>query len=113
MKTFFVTLKNKRRGELTDSLLRTHVDYLKKLRREGHLPFCGPLMDNDRGIWILRANSEAHAIEMIKHDPFVEDKYYQAYDCCEMLEANDENNWLMESDQSKSNLSIEMKGKKV
>lgn len=36
MKTFFVTLKNKRRGELTDGLLKIHVDYLKKLRREGH-----------------------------------------------------------------------------
>lgn len=74
MKTFFVTLKNKRRGELTDSFLKTHVDYLKKLRRDGHLPFCGPLTDNNRGIWILRAQSESEAIELIKGDPFVEDR---------------------------------------
>ncbi len=104
MKTFFVTLKNKRRGECTVGLLRNHVDYLKNLRREGHLPFCGPLLDNDRGIWILRAMSEADALEMIKGDPFVADRYYQEYECCEMFEAGDENNWLMDSDQSKSNL---------
>ena len=48
-----------------------------------------------------------HSIEEVKslinNDPFIKEKYYEAYDIQEFLEANDENNWLIIIPQTQGN----------
>ncbi|MBV9575950.1 MAG: hypothetical protein JO149_04950 [Gammaproteobacteria bacterium] len=44
MKTFLVLLSEKQSRLLNDGLLKTHIDFLKKLRAGGYLPICGLLL---------------------------------------------------------------------
>lgn len=104
MMTFVFILKSKRRGELTSELLRAHVAHLKALHAQGALAICGPFANDDGAIQILRAHSKAGAIELFEKDPFIQEKYYSDYDVYELHEACDDNGWLMDLDQTQSNL---------
>lgn len=44
---------------------------------------------------------------IVKQDPFIMEKYYQAYDINEFFEANKENNWLKEAAQTVGNIKQE------
>jgi len=103
-KTFIVVLSDKQRGTLTDELLRAHVDYLRSLRARDALPLCGPLVDNNRAVMILHAPSREDAEAMVRGDPFVARGYYQRFECDELLEAGDHNNWLADAPQTAGNL---------
>lgn len=104
VKSFVFLLKNKNRGQQTQALLEGHVAHLKSLSNRGHLVICGPFSDNDQAIQIIRASSQDEAIALFKEDPFVKGSYYREFEVHEFVEANDLNNWLMDSDQTKSNL---------
>ncbi len=104
MKTFVFFLKNKRRGTATIEMLVGHVEHLKKLNAEGSLVICGPFADNDGAIQIIRADEKSEAIAVFLRDPFIAEKYYKAYDVYELFEANNSNDWLMNSNQTNSNL---------
>jgi len=104
MQTFVFTLSNKCRGQGTNKLLLAHVGHLKRLKTSGNLVICGPYSDNDGAIQIIRARSVVEAKNLFEADPFIREGYYQSYDVRELFEACDENNWLMDSDQTKGNL---------
>jgi uncharacterized protein len=104
MRTYVFTLKSKQRNLLTPSLLTTHVSHLKALKASGHLVLCGPYSDDDSALQILQAANEKEAVALFEKDPFVIAKYYAQYEVKELFDANDSNNWLMDSDQTKSNL---------
>lgn len=104
MQTFVFTLSNKRRGQQTNDLLVAHVNHLKRLKASGSLVICGPYSDNDGAIQIIRSSSIAEAKILFEADPFIQEGYYQNYDVRELLVASDENNWLVDSDQTKLNL---------
>lgn len=42
--------------------------------------------------------------EYAKSDSFIKEKYYQDYDIYELMEANEENNYLVQNTQTKGNL---------
>ncbi|MBB2482136.1 hypothetical protein H5P36_18345 [Bacillus sp. APMAM] len=104
MKKFVVMLKDKKAGELTQELLIQHIEHLRKMNDEGKLFICGPFKDNDKAIQIILCESLGEAINLVESDPFVKEGYYTTYEVSELLEANEENNWLIDIPQTKDNL---------
>jgi uncharacterized protein YciI len=96
VKKFVVILSGKKRGELTKALLNRHADHLRRLKREGKLFLCGPFQDDDGAIQILVCSGRDEAINLVESDPFIKEGYYASYEVHEWLEANEENNWLIE-----------------
>lgn len=87
-----------------ENLLSSHIQFLKTLQAEGHLMLCGPFCDNQGAMFIIKAISEAAAINLIQNDPFIKKGYYRAWIIHEFTEANEENNWLVTADQTINNL---------
>ncbi|WP_099157124.1 YciI family protein [Virgibacillus ndiopensis] len=104
MQKFVAILKGKKRGELNKILLIRHIEHLKKLNEEGNLFICGPFKDNDKAMQILLCETIEEAIKLVESDPFIKEGYYATYEVNELIEAKEENNWLMEIPQTKHNL---------
>jgi len=101
---FVIILKDKQKGSLTNELLEQHITHLRKLLKQGKLVICGPFKNDDAAIQILVAENEVEAHTLIKSDPFIKYKYYKSYDIFELIEANENNNWLMDNPQTKNNI---------
>lgn len=95
MKKFIIILKNKRKGELKAELLRLHVNHLKELNKDGLLFLCGPFADNNDAMKIIKANNFEEADKIANLDPFTIEKYYREYEIHELIEANENNNFLL------------------
>jgi|HubBroStandDraft_2_1064218.scaffolds.fasta_scaffold218334_2 uncharacterized protein YciI len=104
MKTFLVLLSEKQPQLLSDHMLKLHIDFLKKLRTDNHLPICGPFIDNSGAVLIIKVDSLVQAEEMVKKDPFISQNYYKKYSIHEFMVAGEENNWLSDVKQTKGNL---------
>ncbi|NKE06987.1 MULTISPECIES: YciI family protein [Mesobacillus] len=104
MKTFVVFLKDKRTGKLEPSLLTRHIEHLRQLNQAGKLMVAGPLKNNEQAMIILNCDDIDEAINLVESDPFIKEQYYNTYDINELIVANDENNWLMDSPQTNGNL---------
>ncbi|MBB6453380.1 hypothetical protein HNQ94_001828 [Salirhabdus euzebyi] len=94
MKKFVVHLTNKQRQFMTEALILDHVAYLRNLKEEGVLPFCGPCVDGT-ALMILDAPTEEIAKEYVEGDPFSKVNYYMERNIVEIEEANIENNFLL------------------
>ncbi|WP_408009198.1 YciI family protein [Pseudalkalibacillus sp. A8] len=104
MKTFLVTLGNKKKGKLTEDLLHRHIDHLKHLKQNGSLLMCGPFVDESGAMMIFRCHSSNKVKTLVSKDPFIVEQYYGTYNVAEFLDANEENNWLLDAPQTKGNL---------
>ena len=104
MNKFVVLLSNKKREELNDEILFAHVAHLKKLSNLGQLVLYGPFKDNLSAIQVILAKNEAEAIMLAQKDPFIKQGYYASFEVKELIEANEDNNWLMEHSQTTNNL---------
>jgi len=105
MKSFLVIFSRKNKGKLTQEMLEGHIAFLKKLKHLGYLIVCGPFIDNERGMIVLKCADKELATQLINEDPFVKKKYYAHYEITEFMEAKEENSWLASEPQSKNNLS--------
>jgi uncharacterized protein len=101
---FVVFLKDKRKGELDASLLTSHIEHLRHLNQEGKLMVGGPFKKNEEAMIILKCGDIDEAITLAESDPFIKEKYYNTYEINELIVANEENNWLMDSPQITGNL---------
>jgi len=101
---YIVILKDKQKGTLTPELLNAHVNHLRQLNKSKQLHLCGPFKDNDGAIQIILSKDLETAKKLIEQDPFIVNKYYQSYDINELIEANEENNWLVTDEQTSGNL---------
>jgi uncharacterized protein len=101
---FVVILKDKRKGELDASLLTRHIEHLRNLNQEGKLMVGGPFKNNEQAMIILNCGDIDEAIILAESDPFIIEKYYNTYEINELIVANEENNWLMNSPQTTGNL---------
>lgn len=104
MNKFIFILTKKRPKELEKKLLVAHIEHLKNLKLSGRLTICGPFLDNENAIQIISAETKEEAIHLFEQDPFVQQKYYEEYVVHEFLEANEENNWLIDDSQTIGNL---------
>ena len=70
--TLFVILLSKTSSErLPESLIRAHVQFLRKLDRDNKLVLCGPFADYEGGMIVIRASSLEEANSIAMSDPFV------------------------------------------
>src|SRR5262245_10327889 len=104
MTSYLILLSGKEPSVLTNALLKAHIEYLQTLRKKRILQVCGPCKDNKKSILILSTENYDKALELICNDPFIKEKYYKSYEIYEFDEAKDENEWLMNSEQSLNNL---------
>lgn len=104
MNRFVVLLKDKRKGELDSTLLARHIDHLRQLNQAGKLMVAGPFKNNEQAMIILNCEEIDEAIKLVERDPFIKEEYYNTYDINELIIANEENNWLMDSPQTTGNL---------
>ncbi len=104
MKKFIIILKDKQNGTLTSELLKQHVSHLRNLTALNKLYLCGPFKDDNGALQIIMANKIEDAEELVNKDPFIREKYYNSYSIYELIEANEDNNWLCEDTQTKINL---------
>lgn len=107
MKSFLILLGEKQPKLLNDNLLQDHISYLKHLSDKGCLPICGPFSDNQSAVLVIRADSKSDAEEIVNSDPFIKNNYYKKFEIHEFMEANEENNWLVPSDQTLNNVNQE------
>ncbi len=57
---------------LTEDLIRAHVNHLKELDEKGQLVLCGPFIDYKGGMIIIQAKSYEEAKEIAERDPFIQ-----------------------------------------
>lgn len=103
-KKFVAVFKEKQKETLTKDLLNSHIDYLKKMENEGKLFICGPFKNNDGALQILISKNIKSARKLVESDPFIRNGYYNSYDIYELIEANENNNWLMTNEQTEGNM---------
>ncbi|RPF50711.1 YciI family protein [Aquisalibacillus elongatus] len=104
MRKYVAILKDKKKGELSKDLLSSHVNHLQNLAEDEKLFISGPFNDNETAMQILICDTLDEARNLVKSDPFIEEGYYATYEVNELIEANENNNWLMDIPQTKENL---------
>lgn len=76
-------------------LIKSHVEYLKELKRLGKLTLCGPFTDYPGGIVIFTAKDLNEATSIAKNDPFISSGC-KSYEIRTIEPANEENNYLLD-----------------
>lgn len=97
MAKYVVIFKDKIPSALTKEIYYNHVNHLRQSTKAGKLLLAGPLKEQDKILQILEAATLAEAEELIRADPYISKKHYGAYDIFEFLEANEANNWLVDT----------------
>lgn len=100
---FVAILKDKKKGTLNQALLEEHIEHLRKQTLAGNITLCGPFKDDDGAFQLVVAQTYEAASDIVEQDPFIKEKYYQSYQIYELIEANEENNWLSTDPQTKEN----------
>lgn len=76
-------------------LIKSHVEYLKELKRKGKLVLCGPFTDYPGGMVIFWAEDLHEATTIAETDPFIASGC-KAFEIRTIEHANEENNYLLE-----------------
>ena len=100
MAKYVVIYEDERKDALSRDLLKGHVEHIRDLHSLGIIFLCGPLKNSDgKGLLIFEANSQDEVENHVLKDPFIVQKWYGSYRIYEWIEANDINNFLLDSDQ--------------
>lgn len=75
--------------------MRLHVNHLKELNKQGVLFLCGPFADNNDAMKIIKANSFKVVDKIANLDSFTIKKYYREYENHKLIDANENNNFLL------------------
>ncbi|MDR3592489.1 MAG: YciI family protein [Negativicutes bacterium] len=97
MAKFVFIIKDKDPAVLTKELYHRHIAHLKQNARAEKLFLVGPLKDQDKILQVVQADSPEEARAVVDSDPYVSAGLYQAYECYELLESNEANNWLADT----------------
>lgn len=79
---------------INNDLIKSHVEYLKELNRQGKLVLCGPFTDYPGGIVIIYAEDIIEATNIAKADPFIASGH-KSFEIRTLELANEENNYLL------------------
>ena len=80
--------------ELTEQLVKDHVEYLKALDVDGKLVLCGPFSDYPGGMVVFQADSFDQVILVAESDPFIASGH-KTYELRTLEVANKDNNYLL------------------
>lgn len=90
---FVIMLETVEGNEMSNELIKDHIDHLRRLDETGQLILCGPFTDYPAGMVIVSAENKEQAEEIAKADPFVK-KNAKTYKVHTWQLANKENNYL-------------------
>lgn len=76
-------------------LIKSHVEYLKELKRQGKLVLCGPFTDYPGGMVVFEAEDLDEATTIAKSDPFISSGC-KSFELRTIEVANEENNYLFD-----------------
>ena len=93
MSKYVALYKLKERKGFTGELTKKHVEHLRNLSHKNVLTLCGLLKGNGQ-ILILETKSLKEAETYILQDPVIVQRKYE-YKIHELIEANEENNFLL------------------
>ena len=96
MAKFVCILNDEKKENLTEDLVKSHIEHLKNLKRNKILFICG-LLKNEGGMLILDVKSYEDAEAHILRDPLIVNNCYGNYYIYELIEANEENNYLLDN----------------
>ena len=82
------------KNELTEQLVKDHVEHLKALDADGKLVLCGPFSDYPGGMVVFKADSYDQAILVAESDPFIAFGH-KTYELRTLEVANKDNNYLL------------------
>lgn len=88
----FMYLMNNQKP-LNSELIKSHVEYLKELKRLEKLVLCGPFTDYPGGMVIFLAEDLDEATNIAKSDPFIASGC-KSFEIRTIEPANEENNYL-------------------
>lgn len=80
---------------INKELIKSHVEYLRELKRLGKLVLCGPFTDYPGGMVIFFAEDLVEAINIAESDPFIASGC-KSYEIRTLEPANEENNYLLD-----------------
>ena len=80
--------------ELTEQLVKDHVEHLKALDVDGKLVLCGPFSDYPGGMVVFQADSFDQVILVAESDPFIASGH-KTYELRTLEVANKDNNYLL------------------
>ena len=93
----YVIMLTKNPGRsFTDEAVQAHVEHIKELDRKERLVLCGPFLDGEGGMIVIRASSIIEARSIAEADPFVTG----GFETCEIRTLHRgcrENNYLLDS----------------
>lgn len=89
----YVILIN-RQKEYTIDVINRHVEHLKQLDKNGYLVLCGPFIDYDGGMIIIKAESLKAAKMIAESDPFITEGF-GTYKLRTLELADKENQYLL------------------
>lgn len=79
---------------INQDLIKSHVEFLRELKREGKLVLCGPFTDYPGGMVLFLAENLAEAIHIAESDPFIASGC-KSYEIRTLEVANEENDYLL------------------
>lgn len=97
MPKYVFVFKDKVPAALTKEIYFSHIQHLRRYTKEGKLFLAGPLKEQDQILQIVEADSQDEAEQIVRTDPYLSQKHYGSYEVYELLEANEMNNWLMDT----------------
>jgi uncharacterized protein YciI len=95
VKKFIALIEKKNSNPAPRDLMLKHIDHLKALRKTGILFLCGLFHNENKVIQILNAADMAEADALVRRDPFTVSGFFADYTIHELIEANEENNYLL------------------
>lgn len=90
---FYLYLMSNKK-ELTEQLVKDHVEHLKALDVNGKLVLCGPFSDYPGGMVVFKADSHDQAVALAESDPFIASGH-KTYELRTLEVANKDNNYLV------------------
>lgn len=79
---------------INEDIIKSHVEHLKELKRQGKLILCGPFTDYPGGMVVICAEDLVEAANIAKADPFIASGC-KSFEVRTLEIANEENNYLL------------------
>ncbi|HYX08141.1 MAG TPA: YciI family protein [Bacteroidales bacterium] len=75
----FVVTQSLKRNDVSEEMMKPHVNYLKELLDRGKLVVTGPFTDDRRGgMFVLEVNDQAEMKEIVNNDPAFKSGYVES-----------------------------------
>ncbi len=94
---YVILLSMKPDKKFSREVVERHVQHLERLDNDGRLVLCGPFLDYDGGMVVVRVGAMEEAKKIAEADPFVSEGF-ESYEIRTLKQATRENGFLLDGD---------------